>query len=176
MLGRVRQRVPRARFAGACGAAAAAIATLIYYGGPPGVDLPSHVFQTWLYSHAGFNLWNNYWYAGRYEFVTYSVLYYPVASAIGQAPATCLAAAVLAGAFASVSRREWGSAATGPSVTFAVTAPFILMVGGLYPFLAGAAAGGAALVCIQRGWRAGFGLALLAALGFSPLAFALLVA
>ena len=48
--------------------------------GRRGVDLPSHLFQTWLYSHAGFNLWNNYWYAGRYEFVTYSVLYYPVAS------------------------------------------------------------------------------------------------
>jgi hypothetical protein len=168
--------VPRARFATVCGATAAAIAALVYYGGPPGVDLPSHVFQTWLYSHAGFNLWNNYWYAGRYEFVTYSVLYYPVASAIGQALATTLAAAVLAGSFASVSRREWGSAATGPSIAFAATAPFILMVGGLYPFLAGAAAGGAALVCIQRRWRIGFGLAVLAALGFSPLAFALLMA
>jgi hypothetical protein len=84
--------------------------------------LPSHLFQTWLYSHAGFNLWNNYWYAGRYEFVTYSVLYYPVASAIGQALATMVAAAVLAGSFASVSRREWGSAATGPSLSFAATA------------------------------------------------------
>ena len=168
--------MPQARFAAACGAAAAAIATLLYYGGPPGVDLPSHVFQTWLYAHAGFNLWNNYWYAGRYEFVTYSVLYYPVASAIGQALATAVAAAVLAGSFASISRREWGSAATGPSVTFAVTAPFILMVGGLYPFLAGAAAGGVALVCIHRRWKAGFGLAVLATLGFSPLAFALLIA
>jgi hypothetical protein len=168
--------LPRARFAGVCGATAAAVAALIYYGGPPGVDLPSHVFQTWLYSHAGFNLWNNYWYAGRYEFVTYSVLYYPLASLIGQALATTTAAAVLAGSFAGVSRREWGSAATGPSITFAATAPFILMVGGLYPFLAGAAAGGAALVCIQRGWRTAFGIAVLASLGFSPLAFALLMA
>ncbi len=168
--------MPRARFAGVCAATAGAIAGVLYYGGPPGVDLPSHVFQTWLYSHAGFNLWNNYWYAGRYEFVTYSVLYYPVASVIGQALATTIAAAVLAGSFASVSRREWGSAATGPSITFAATAPFILMIGGLYPFLAGAAAGGAALVCIQRRRRAGFGVAVLATLGFSPLAFALLMA
>jgi len=159
-----------------CAATAGAISALLYYGGPPGVDLPSHVFQTWLYSHAGFNLWNNYWYAGRYEFVTYSVLYYPVASVIGQALATTVAAAVLAGSFASVSRREWGSAATGPSITFAATAPFILMIGGLYPFLAGAAAGGAAVVCVQRRWRVGFGLAVLATLGFSPLAFALLTA
>jgi uncharacterized membrane protein len=125
-----------ARFALACAAVAGALAQIVYHGGPPGVDLPAHLFQTWLYSHAGFNLWNNYWYAGRYEFVTYSVLYYPVAAAIGQALATTIAAAVLAGSFASVSRREWGSAATGPSLSFAATAPFILMVGGLYPFLA----------------------------------------
>ena len=148
-----------ARFALVCAALAGGLAQLVYHGGPPGVDLPSHLFQTWLYSHAGFNLWNNYWYAGRYEFVTYSVLYYPVASAIGQALATTIAAAVLAGSFASVSRREWGSAATGPSLSFAATAPIILMIGGLYPFLAGAAAGGAALVCIHRRWRVGFGLA-----------------
>ena len=165
-----------ARFALVCAAVAGTLAQIVYHGGPPGVDLPSHLFQTWLYSHAGFNLWNNYWYAGRYEFVTYSVLYYPVASAIGQALATMVAAAVLAGSFASVSRREWGSAATGPSLSFAATAPFILMVGGLYPFLAGAAAGGAALVCVQRRWRIGFALAVLATLGFSPLAFALLMA
>ena len=107
--------MPQARFAAACGAAAAAIATLLYYGGPPGVDLPSHVFQTWLYAHAGFNLWNNYWYAGRDEFVTYSVLYYPVASAIGQALATAVAAAALAGSFASISRREWGARRPGPA-------------------------------------------------------------
>ena len=145
--------------------------------GPPGVDLPSHLFQTWLYSHAGFNLWNNYWYAGRYEFVTYSVLYYPVASAIGQALATMVAAAVLAGSFASVSRREWGSAATGPSLSFAATAPIILMVGGLYPFLAGAAAGGGgARLRPAAAGAIGFALAVLATLGFSPLAFALLMA
>ena len=112
-----------ARFALVCAAVAGTLAQIVYHGGPPGVDLPSHLFQTWLYSHAGFNLWNNYWYAGRYEFVTYSVLYYPVASAIGQALATMIAAAVLAGSFASVSRREWGSAATGPSLSFAATAP-----------------------------------------------------
>jgi hypothetical protein len=168
--------VGRARFALACAVLAGGLANLVYLGGPPGVDLPSHLFQTWLYSHAGFNLWNNYWYAGRYEFVTYSVLYYPVASVVGQALATAVAAAVLAGSFAAVSRREWGGAATGPSLTFAATAPFILMVGGLYPFMAGAAAGGAALVCLQRRRRLGFGVALLASFGFSPLAFALLLA
>ena len=149
---------------------------IVYHGGPPGVDLPSHLFQTWLYrtpaSSSGTTTGTP---AGTSSSPTAcSTTRSP--SAIGQALATTVAAAVLAGSFASVSRREWGSAATGPSLSFAATAPFILMVGGLYPFLAGAAAGGAALVCVQRRWRAGFALAVLATLGFSPLAFALLMA
>ena len=75
VLRRLRERMGQGRFVLACAVLAAALAQLVYHGGPPGVDLPSHLFQTWLYSHAGFNLWNNYWYAGRYEFVTYSVRY-----------------------------------------------------------------------------------------------------
>ena len=31
----------------------------------------------------GFTLWNNFWYAGRYSFVTYSLLYYPLAALLG---------------------------------------------------------------------------------------------
>src|SRR4051794_23609421 len=51
---------------------------------PPSGDAPSHLFQTWIFRHSGYELWNNYWYAGRYEFVTYSVFYYPLAAAFGQ--------------------------------------------------------------------------------------------
>ena len=69
-----------------------------------------------------------------------------------------------------------GARRPGPACRSPRRRPIILMVGGLYPFLAGAAAGGAALVCVQRRWRIGFGLAVLATLGFSPLAFALLMA
>jgi hypothetical protein len=29
-------------------------------------------------------VWNNYWYAGRYELVNYSVLYYPLAAWFGE--------------------------------------------------------------------------------------------
>jgi hypothetical protein len=172
----LRPRARRAAFALGCAALAAAVAQLVYHGGPPAVDLPAHLFQTWVYRHAGFDVWNNYWYAGRYEFVTYSMLYYPVAAVVGQQVATTLAAAVLGAAFAAVARREWGSAATGPSIAFGVTAPLVLMVGGTYPFMAGAAAGAAALFCLQRRMRIGFAVAVLVTLGFSPLAFALLVA
>jgi len=60
---------------------AASLASILVWLGPPGVDLAAHVYQrTFLIQH-GFQLWNNFWYAGRYEFVTYSLLYYPLAAA-----------------------------------------------------------------------------------------------
>ncbi len=142
----------------------------------PGIDAPSHLFQTWLYSHGGFDVWNNYWYAGRYEFVNYSMLYYPLAASVGQLGVLVPCSAVMGGCFAVVCRREWGAAARGPSITFAVTAPFIMMIGGTYPFLAGIAASLAALLFLQRGHRLLFGIAVLLTLAFSPLSFSLFCA
>jgi hypothetical protein len=159
-----------------CSLLAAVVTVLVYFDGPPGVDLPAHLFQTWAFRHGGFAFWNNYWYAGRYEFVAYSVLYYPLAAFAGQWPLALASSAVLAAGFAAVSRREWGAAATWPSVCFAVTAPATLMVSGAYPFMAGAACAMAALAALQRRRNAVFAVAVLATLGFSPLAFALLVA
>src|SRR6185503_11623786 len=129
--------------------------------------------------HAGFELWNNYWYAGRYEFVTYSVFYYPLAAWFGQVAVLVVSAALLCGSFALISQRAFGRpAARGPSVAFAATAPVIAMVSGIYPFLTGAACAAVALGLLQygRGRRIPFALAVFATLGFSPLAFALLVA
>jgi hypothetical protein len=142
----------------------------------PGIDAPSHLFQTWLYRHGGFDVWNNYWYAGRYEFVNYSMLYYPLAAHVGQLGVLVPCAAVMGGCFALVCRREWGAAARGPSLTFAATAPFIMMIGGTYPFLAGIATSLAALLLLQRGRRVLFAAAVLLTLAFSPLSFSLLCA
>ena len=46
--------------------------------GPPGIDTPAHLFMTWLFRHAGVQLWNNYWYGGN-EVLGYSVLFPPLA-------------------------------------------------------------------------------------------------
>jgi hypothetical protein len=62
---------------------AAGLATALLYGGPPGTDFAEHAFQEWLYATHGFSLWNNLWYSGRYSFVTYSLLYYPLAALVG---------------------------------------------------------------------------------------------
>jgi hypothetical protein len=61
----------------------------------------AHLFQT-CHRHGGFEVWN-YWYAGRYEFVSYSVLYYALAA--GRPAERCRPPACSAG-FAAVCRRE----------------------------------------------------------------------
>ena len=50
---------------------------------PARLDLAEHAYQRTLFLNDGFALWNNFWYAGRYSFVTYSVLYYPLAALLG---------------------------------------------------------------------------------------------
>ena len=62
---------------------AASLAALLIWLGPPGNDLAAHVYQRTVFLHDGFQLWNNFWYGGRYSFVTYSVLYYPLAALFG---------------------------------------------------------------------------------------------
>src|SRR5207253_1801225 len=64
-------------------AAAASVAAALAWLGPPGTDLAAHAYQRTLFLEHGFTLWNNYWYAGRYSFVTYSVFYYPLAALLG---------------------------------------------------------------------------------------------
>src|SRR5437867_3395087 len=62
---------------------AALLASLLAYLGPPGGDVAAHVYQRSVFLNNGFELWNNLWYSGRYGFVTYSVLYYPLAGLMG---------------------------------------------------------------------------------------------
>ena len=157
-----------------CAATAALTAALLLTVGPPGIDTPAHLFMTWLFQHAGFQLWNNYWYDGRYDFVGYSVLFYPLAAVVGVWIAAVASAAVLAYSFAAVGRREWGHAADAPCLVLAATATATCCVSGVFPFLAGAAAAAVALSCAQRRQRIAFGAATLVSLGFSPLAFGLL--
>ena len=64
-------------------ALAGSLAALIAWAGPPGTDFPAHVFQLHVYLQHGFALWTNYWYAGRYTFVGYSLIYYPLAALVG---------------------------------------------------------------------------------------------
>src|SRR5262249_61402649 len=81
--GRMSRASPLAREAPASAGVAAMFAAMLAWAGPPGTDLAAHIYQRAIFLDHGFTLWNNFWYAGRYSFVTYSLLYYPLAAALG---------------------------------------------------------------------------------------------
>jgi hypothetical protein len=155
-------------------AVAAAFATLLFAFGPAGSDLAAHVYQTFFLRHHGFALWNDYWYAGRYSFVTYSLLYYPLAWLIGVKPLAVLSIAAAAFAFAVVVGREWGPIARWSSRTFAVVWAGMVL-SGAFPFALGAAFALFSLWALQSGGRVRFGILATLTLLASPVAFLLLV-
>ena len=72
-----------AREAALAGVAAAPLTAPLLWLGPAGSDLAAHVYQRLFFIEHGFVLWNNFWYAGSYSFVSYSLLYYPLAALLG---------------------------------------------------------------------------------------------
>jgi hypothetical protein len=157
-----------------CMALAATVGGLLAWLGPPGTDFAAHVYQRTLFLRHGFTLWDDFWYAGRYSFVDYSILYYPLAAVLGirvLAVATVAAAAL---AFAVLLAREWGPVARWSSRSFAVVwAGFVLTAA--FPFALGVALALIALSELQAGRRWRFGALALLTLAASPVALVLLV-
>jgi len=158
----------------AAAGAAGALAALLVWLGPQGTDLAAHAYQRALYLQHGYVLWDNYWYAGRYSFVNYSVLYYPLAALLGIKLLAVLTVVLTVAAFGAVVRHEWGARGRWSVRVFAVVWA-LLVVSAAFPFMLGCAFALLALRTLQdrrRLWFAGLALAALAA---SPLAFVLLV-
>ena len=153
--------------------AAASVAALLAWYGPPGSDFAAHAYQRAVFLQHGFSLWNNFWYAGRYSFVTYSLLYYPLAGFFGIRLLAVATIATAALAFAVVLGREWGPTARWSSRTFAVVWAGIVL-SAAFPFALGIALALLALWALQarRLWR--FALLCALTLAASPLAFLLL--
>jgi hypothetical protein len=154
--------------------AAAALAAVLVWLGPQGTDLAAHAYQRTLWAEHGFVLWNNFWYAGRYSFVTYSVLYYPLATLLGIKLLAVLTVALTVAAFSAVVRHEWGARSRWSIRVFAV-AWAALVVSAAFPFMLGCAFALLALWTLQQGRRLWFAVLALCALAASPLAFVLLV-
>jgi hypothetical protein len=165
---------PLAREAALCAGLAAAAAAVLVWAGPPGTDFAAHVYQRTVFLDHGFTLWNNFWYAGRYSFVTYSLLYYPLAAALGIKLLAVATVATATLAFAVLVWREWGPRTRWSSRSFAVVWAGIVL-SAAFPFALGAALALLALWALQarKPWR----FAALAALSAaaSPVAFLLLV-
>src|SRR5256885_16073893 len=100
--------------------AAGTVAALLAWLGPPGTDLAAHADQRTLFLEHGFTLWNNFWYAGRYSFVTYSLIYYPLAAALGIKLLAVATVALASLAFAVILWREWGPTTRWSNRSFAV--------------------------------------------------------
>ena len=47
------------------------------------MDDAAHRYQASVFSVDGWTAWDNYWYAGRYGVVNYSLLFYPLAAIFG---------------------------------------------------------------------------------------------
>ncbi len=117
-------------------AAAGAVAAVLAWLGPPGTDFAAHAYQRTLFLEHGFTLWNNFWYAGRYSFVTYSLIYYPLAALLGIRLLAVATIALAALAFAVVLWREWGAETRWSSRTFAVVWAGIVL-SAAFPFALG---------------------------------------
>jgi hypothetical protein len=164
---------PLAREAILSAAAAATFAALLVWLGPPGADLAEHAYQRTLFLHHGFALWNNFWYAGRYSFVTYSLLYYPLAALLGIRLLAVATVSTAALAFAVVVWRQWGPAVRWSSRTFAVVWAGIVL-SAAFPFALGAALALLAMWALQARKLGRFALLAALTLAASPLAFLLL--
>lgn len=106
---------------------AAAFTALLLALAPPGTDFAEHAYQSAIFDHHGFRLWDNGWYAGRYAFVTYSLLYYPLASVFGMALVAIASQGVAVGVFSAIVRAAFGDEGRWAARTFAlVWPPFVL--------------------------------------------------
>ena len=154
-------------------ALAGSLAAVLCWAAPAGTDFAAHDYQRAVFMEHGFQLWNNLWYSGHYSFVTYSVLYYPLAALLGIRLLAVVTVVVGTFAFATVLRREWGPAARAASAAFAlVWGAFVLT--GVFPFALGLAFALLALSALQTGARVLFALWCALCLAASPLAFLLL--
>ena len=168
-----RLRLPAVREAVLCTSIAPAAASLLVWLAPPGGDLAAHEYQRSLFLAHGFTLWDNFWYAGRYAFVGYSILYYPLAALLGIWLLAILSVALAAGAFARLLELEWGQTARWAGRCFAVVWPGVILAGE-FPLALGVALALLSLLALQahRRWT-GAALVILV-LAASPVAFVLL--
>jgi hypothetical protein len=130
--------------------AAAALAGAIYLMlAPKTGDLAAHVFRSELFGRYGLTVWNGDWYGGHHT-PAYSVLFPPLAWAVGPAVAGTLAALAAAAAFEPLVRHHFGPAARWGALWFGAATSSMLFTGRL-PFAMGVAFALCSLLALQRG-------------------------
>src|SRR5436309_7337842 len=142
--------------------------------GPPGTDLAAHVYQLDVFVRHGFELWTNYWYAGRYTFVGYSLIYYPLAAFVGIKLLAVLSAAMATAAFTLLVLETWDEQTEWATRLFAVVTA-ASVVTAAFPYGLGLAFMLAALLALARRQTIWFAVLVVLTLATSPLAFLFLL-
>jgi hypothetical protein len=147
---------------------AAALAATYLILSPVSVDLAAHLLRAKLFKLEGFGIWDNWWYAGH-DTPGYSVLFPPVAAALGPQLAAAIAVVGTVGVFEPLARRHFGEDAWLGALWFAVGAATDLFSGRL-TFAFGLLPAVGAMLALSHGrrWLAA-GLCLVTALA-SPVA------
>ncbi|HWF74608.1 MAG TPA: hypothetical protein VG186_14755, partial [Solirubrobacteraceae bacterium] len=136
-------------------ALAAALGAVYLIWSPATVDLAAHLFRARLFKAEGFGIWDNWWYAGHHT-PAYSVLFPPVAAALGPQLAAALAVVGTAGLFEPLARRHFGAAAWLGALWFAVGAAAEMFSGRL-TFAFGLLPAVATLLALSHGRRGAAG-------------------
>jgi hypothetical protein len=130
---------------------AAALAAAYLISSPVSADLAAHLLRAKLFRAEGFGLWDNWWYAGHHT-PGYSVLFPPVAAALGPRLPAALAVVGTAALFEPLARDHFGEAAWIGATWFGAGAATNLFSGRL-TFAFGLLPAVAAVLALSRGRR-----------------------
>ncbi|HWI73135.1 MAG TPA: hypothetical protein VNT55_14365 [Baekduia sp.] len=139
---------------------------------PPSADLAAQTYRTGLYEHAGFVVFDLGWYGGHHN-PSYSILFPPLAAAIGPRVVGALAAVLAAWAFERLVTEHDGAGARPAALWFA-TATMVSLITGRLTFALGVALALCAVLALSRGRLVWCGIAGAVAALASPVAVAFL--
>jgi hypothetical protein len=146
-----------------------AVWLLVY---PRTPDLAAAVYRANLFKHVGLALWDEHWYAGH-QLVGYSVLFPPLAAALGLRALGCISVLVSVALFERLAGEAFGSAGRAGALLFAVAAVGDVWVGRV-AFALGVALALLALFAFDRGHATAAGSLAVLCAAASPVAGALL--
>src|SRR4051812_36203019 len=155
-------------FAPALGCALACLVYLVMR--PATADMAAHAYRAWLFQHQGLTVWNAQWYGGP-PVLGCSLLFAPVAAALGPALVGVLSAIVAVALFTPLARAAAPSPAAGAAAAWLFTAGVLSNVAiGRMPFLLGIALGVAAWSAARAQHQVLSGALALATMLASPVA------